>query len=296
VMGLTVDNDLQILMAFETKDSFELVAFQGYAYDEGEIKKSMQVFQSEAMPIITGLKFVSQGAKTLLPDPQPGDMEGHWWGWYTAWRAGLDGTMQMDIDTRSIIFWHDGYFYDGTPPDGLKPVNRDGLVTAGNTEFGTYAVSGGTLTLTYADGHSEDLTREGDGWSDGDRTLAQVKVPADGMKVDGIISSFNYSGFTPGSGTVGGVASGSDTTFRPDGTYEGSSFAGVSGNFENGTGDITGGFTTSSDKSRSGRYEVRDGLLIRTPDDGSAPTESLIYWVFDDLYIGSRPLETGKGE
>ncbi|MGL4238108.1 hypothetical protein [Tabrizicola sp.] len=291
--GLKVDSNIVIYMGFELPDRFELVAFDGYAYDEEELTKSLAVFENEVQPLFLSLQFVSMGAQPLLPEPEPGPLSGVYWGWHNETSLGLDGMMRVEIDHRLLVFWEDGYFFNGEPPEGTKPLDRDALMEVANDDFGTYTVSGDTLSLIFADGVKEELSADGDAWNDGDASLYQVTPLADGTTIDGSISSFFYTGFTPGTGLEGGMSASSLTEFKPDGTYTGSSFSGASANFVNGVGDLTGGFTTGNEESQGGRYEIRDGLLIQYPDDGSPPRSKIAFDAGDGMIlIGEQFLET----
>lgn len=297
IMAIQADGAMQVLVAVRLDGRFQMMGFQGGTYDEAELAETMGVLEEQVFGFFEGLAYVSDGAEPLLPAAAPGGMDGLWWGWKTDWRMQLDGTMMMEIDHRWIVFWPDGHFYDGTPPEGLKPLNRDALVAAGNTEFGVYAESGDTLVLTFADGASDRLTREDGGWNDGERSLVPVETLPDGATVDGSLSSFFFTGFTPGVGVEGGVSAGSNTEFRPDGTYSGSSYGGAFGNFVDGAGDLTGGFATSSDSGeKGGRYEIRDGLMIQYPADGSPPVSAMVYIANGDTMIDGQALETSGAE
>ncbi len=294
LMGIKSGSDFQILVAVELPDRYEIVVFEGSGYDEADLAVAMAVFQEEAMPMIEGLAFVSDGAAPLMPPARPGDMDGLWWGWRTGFTMQLDGTMQMQVQQRHIVFWPDGHFYDGTPPEGLMPFDPAPLAERGGTDFGTYSEAGNTLMLSFMTGEVETLTRKDDGWAEGDRLLSRVEPLADGERIDGYMSSFFYSGFTPGSGVSGGVTSSSSTTFRPDGTYTGESFGGAFGNFENGSGDLTGGFATDSGTDQhGGTYEIADGLLIQTPSNGGPPVAEMIFRGGGDIIIGDQFLKTG---
>jgi hypothetical protein len=289
--GLKVDSNVLIVMGFELSDRFEAVAFQGPAYDEADLTESMATFQDQISPMFNNLKFVSEGAKPLLPAAKPGDLSGLYWGFYTYSTLGFDMMMKIEVGQRRLVFWPDGYFYDGTPPMGLQPLDPDRLMAAGDGAFGTYRHSGNRLYLTFATGEKERLTADGDDWKDDDTTLSAVTPVPDGTRLDGDISSFFYSGFTPGSGISGGISSSSETTFLPDGTYTGSSFGGSFGSFETG-GTVTGGFAGSNENATGGTYEVQDGLLIQYPHDGSQPTRSMIFTAGDDILIDEAFLDT----
>lgn len=287
IMGLKTRRNFLILFAVALDDRFELLAFRGYGRDEEDLKEGMEVFRQKVEPFFASLTYVSDGASSLLPEPTPGDLTGIWMGWSTYWMAGMDGILQMKVRYHRLVLWPDGHFYDGSPPDGLAPINRTALIQAGVTEFGVYETTRKGLKLTYADGRTKTLPSEGKGWTDDEATLEPVEHLEDGARIEGVVSSFFYSGFSPGSGINGGVSSSSYTEFRKDGTYSGSRHTGTSGNFDTG-----GGFATSGNTGSDGRYEIKDGLIIRYPKDGSEPSRAMIVRYNDDIMIGDQPLDT----
>jgi hypothetical protein len=290
MQGQKVGTDVQILVAVALDDRFELLGFQGGAYDEADLQTTMSVFQDQVAPFFEQLTFVSAGAAPLLPKPQPGEMEGVWWGWSTYSTFGLDMVVRQEMDFRTLVFWPDGYFYDGTPPEGLLPIKPDTLQARADPQYGVYEQSGGALTLTFASGETETLNAEGAGWVDGSKTLTEVEPLADGEKLDGSISSFFFTGFTPGSGLEGGISSASSTEFFEDGTYKGESFGGAFANFTDG-----GGYTTGSENATGGTYVVQNGLVISTPSDGGPPTAALGLRLDDEnVLIGDQFLESGE--
>ena len=287
IMGLKTRRNIYVVFAVDLEDRFELFGFRGYGRDQADINESMQVLKDKVEPFLASINYVSEGAATLLPDPTPGDLSGIWMGWSTYWTAGLDGMLQTRIRYHRLVLWPDGHFYDGTPPNGLAPINRDTLIQAGVTEFGVYENTRRGLKLIYADGRTETLPVNDEGWTDGDATLEPVEPLKDGARIDGRVSSFFYSGFSPGAGISGGVSSASATIFRKDGTYSASSQTGASGGFDTG-----GGFATSGKRATEGRYEIKDGLIIRYPADGSEPSRAMIVRYNDDIMIGNKPLDT----
>jgi hypothetical protein len=294
LMGMLVDGDPYFVVGYDLQDRYEIVAFHGYGGYEGDAMEStMATFSNHVLPIFEGLQFVSEGATPLMPDPEPGDLAGVWWGWHHYNSFGIDGMVRLEIDHRRLVFWTNGYFYDGTPPSGLQPIDRDALLTVGNDEFGTYRQSGNTLTLTFSTGVTETLKLNADGsLTDDDSDLVAVEPLADGTVLDGGVSSFFFSGFTPGSGVEGGVSAASSTTFFPDGTYTGESFGGAFGNFTDGAGNLTGGFATGGDGDASGgRYEIKDGLLIQYPANGAAPTVSMAIMTSEGVMIDDQFME-----
>jgi hypothetical protein len=292
-----IGGNMLVVMGYELSDRFELVGFEvdtGYDYDEME--PNFARMQQTIVPMFENLQFLSEGAESLMPDPAPGPLNGMWWGWYQSTGIGLDGMMTLDIDHRRLVFWSNGYFYDGTPPTGLAPLDADALRAAGDTTFGTYRKIGTNVELTFATGETETLRFvNADQLKDDNRDLYRSETAADGTRLNGSVSSFFYSGFTPGTGIEGGVSSSSSTTFYPDGTYTGESFGGAFGNFVDGGGSVTGGFATGGDGSQSGgRYEIKDGVLIQYPSDGSPPSISMVIRTEEGLLLDDQWLEAAE--
>ncbi len=295
--AFTADGDPFFVFGFELTDRFEVIAFEGYAGYEGEaMDATMATLQEQIIPMLSGLQFISEGAASLMPEPVPGPLEGMWWGWYQYTGLGLDMMIRLEIDHRRLVFWKDGYFYDGTPPTGLAPIDAEAYRNAGDTQFGTYRKIGSKVELTFATGETETLRLidEG-GLQDANRDLFPYDTVADGTRLNGGVSSFYYSGFTPGAGIEGGISSSSSTTFLPDGTYTGESFGGAFGNFVDGGGNLTGGFSTGGDgNATGGRYEIKDGVLIQYPNDGSAPSVSMVIRTDEGLLIDDQFFEAAE--
>lgn len=293
MLGQKVDSDMQILFAVQLFGRMELIGFEASAYDEADLAEGMTVFQRDVVPMIEAMRFVSEGAEPLLPAPEPGPLQGLYWGYSTYWSMGLDGMMKLELDHRFLTFWPDGRFYDGTPPQGLSGFDPGPLLETGDMSWGSYRADGTGLTLTYASGETSKLTVDGDSLVLGEATLYPVEPLADGTRIDGSLSTFFYSGFTPGSGLEGGVSASNYTAFNPDGTFSHSASGGASASFVDGGGTTTGGFTTGNESGSAGTYEVKDGLLIQTPDDGSKPETALIFKTGTDIMIGTLTLASG---
>lgn len=291
MQAFAADGDIVVAFALQAGGRFQLLGFEGWAYDEEEVARTLAFLSSDASPLMDRFRYVSEGAAPLMPPPVPGGMDGLWWGWWNGFSVGLDGMMVPQVEQRTLVFWPDGRFYDGQPPLGLAPLDADALRAAADPDWGTYREGPGTIELRFADGRAERLTRDGEGWSDGTATLSRARPLADGGRLVGTVSSFFYTGFTPGSGIEGGVSSSSSTTFALDGTYRGDSFGGAFGNFTDG-GGITGGFATQSPGATGGTYEIRDGLVVMTPADGSPPTADLGFVADGEVVIGGRFLDT----
>lgn len=288
MLGQKVKDDLQILLAVQLSGRMQLIAFEAPAWDEAGLAAAMKVFERDVVPMLEGARFVSDGAKPVMPDPVPGDLHGLWWGTSTWWSMGLDGMMTMQIDHRWLTFWPDGTFYDGTAPAGTGPFDRAELLAKGDMGWGSYTMQGGKLALVYASGKTAEFRPEEDALRQGDLTLLPVQPLPDGTKIDGMVSTFFYSGFTPGIGISGGVSAATETRFHPDGTWAFGSSTGASASFETG-----GGFASSGENNASGRYEVKDGLVIRYAPDGSTVGAAYIFKSGSDIWIGSEVLSPG---
>lgn len=293
MLGQKVDSDLQVLFAIQLFGRMELIGFEASAYDEADVAEGMKVFQRDVAPMVEGARFVSEGADPLLPAPEPGPLSGLYWGYSTSWLMGLDGMMSLQLDHQFLVFWPDGRFYEGTPPQGITAFDPAPALAKGDMSWGNYRVDGASVTLTFASGETSDLTLDGDSLIRGEATLSPVETLADGTKVDGSLSTFFYSGFTPGSGLEGGVSASSYTLFHPDGTWSRDRSGGASAGFVDGAGTTTGGFTTGSTGSEAGHYEVKDGLMIRSANDGSPPETALIFKTRTEIMIGTLTLASG---
>lgn len=293
VLGQKVDSDLQVLFAIQLFGRMELIGFEASAYDQDDVVEGMRVFQRDVAPMVEGARFVSEGAKPLLAPPEPGPLSGLYWGYSTSWMMGLDGMMSLQLDHQFLVFWPDGRFYEGTPPQGLSTFDPAPAQDAGDMAWGNYQVKDDTLTLSFASGDTSELTLNGDSLVRGEATLYKVDPLPDGTKVDGSLSTFFYSGFTPGSGLEGGVSASNYIRFNPDGTWTHDHSGGASAGFVDGGGTTTGGFATGSKGSEAGTYVVKDGLMIRTPKDGSAPETALIFKSGNEIMIGTLTLASG---
>ncbi|MCU0909382.1 MAG: hypothetical protein MUF73_18590, partial [Rhodobacteraceae bacterium] len=129
MLGQMVDGDtLQIVFATALPDRIEVMAFSGPADDEAALSETATTMSQDALPLFGSLRYVSEGAPPLMPPPRPGDLDGIWYGLSTSWTTGLDGMLQMNLNHRILVFWPDGHFYDGTPPQGLQPPDPAALM------------------------------------------------------------------------------------------------------------------------------------------------------------------------
>jgi hypothetical protein len=289
LMGQLVDSDMQILFATKLSGRMEIMAFDGGADGEDELREAQTVFQRDIWPMFDTARFVSDGAAPLMPDPVPGPLSGIYWGFSTNWILGFDGMMQMDIDNRFLSFWPDGRFYDGTPPMGTRPYDPAALLQSGDPDWGSYTVDGTTLTLHFVTGEVEEIAVTADGFDDEGRAMSALTLIADGTRISGSTNDFFYTGFMPGTGVVGGLSTNSNVAYRADGTFIHEHSASAAGNFESG-GDVTGGYATNSENVTQGTYDIRDGLIILTAD-GKEYRRHLIYDLGGDITIGETQLE-----
>ncbi len=293
VLGQKVDSTLQVLFAIQLFGRMELIGFEAPAHDKAEVAEGMTVFQRDVAPMVEAARYVSEGADPLLPPPEPGPLQGLYWGYSTSWMMGLDGMMSLQLDHQFLVFWPDGRFYEGTPPQGISAFDPAPALDRGDMSWGNYRIDGDNLHLAYASGETATLTLADEKLVRGDATLFPVEPLPDGTKVDGSLSTFFYSGFTPGSGLEGGVSAANYIRFNPDGTWTRDHSGGASASFVDGGGTTTGGFATGSKASDTGRYQVKDGLMIRTPSDGSAPQTALIFKTGNDIMVGTLALASG---
>ncbi|EYD77690.1 hypothetical protein Rumeso_00856 [Rubellimicrobium mesophilum DSM 19309] len=296
VMGVAANGGLLAAMALQVGDRFQLLGFQGGAYDQAEAARSLAFYQRDVAPVVDAFRYVSEGAAPLLPRAQPGSLSGLWWGWTMAPTFGLDGQVHTEMDYRTLVFWPDGHFYDGTPPSGLGELDATALTDSADPDWGTYREDGPTLSLSFADGRLETLaaTSDGlsDGLSDGSRTLARVEPLPDGTSLDGTVSTFFHSGFVPGSGLEGGFSSSTSISLFPDGHYESEGGQAAFGNFADLDGNVTGSFAAASSATPpGGSYEVRDGTVILHPADGSPDERQLAFSTGAEVMIGEAALE-----
>lgn len=287
------DGAAMFLIGFHVNDRYEIIGFKGDADDEDELRKTLATFQTVMPAYMNSVRFVSNGAAPLMPAPQPGPYDGAWFGTYLNQSFGMDMLMRMDLASSLFVFWPNGYFHDGTPPNGLAPPDPAYLREPTVTEYGTYTVAGDEVRLTYANGETDTLTIDGEGLSDGRTTMYPVKPLPDGSMIEGTISSSYSSGFGgPGMMSQGGVSSSSYTTFHKDGTFGGESSSSSFGSFGDGMGGTTGGYSAGSENGHAGRYEIRNGLIFRQAPDGSEESDpELIFDMDGKIYIGQQALE-----
>jgi hypothetical protein len=282
----------QAYFAIDLPTRNELIIFEGSARDEETFNRSLAMLNDAIPPMLNGLRFISEGADPVLGPPEPGDLEGPWFG--TAIRNqynGLSGTLDLVVDKRLMTFYADGRFFRGIPPTGAGPLDFEGLVTSDETGVGNYVVVNGEVELRFADGGVSRMRIINDSTIDAGRVdIYPAKFPPDGFRFAGVIQSASYTAFGPG--IAGGVGSESTQVFRRDGTYTDSSFTGAFGSFDSG-----GGFTTTTEQpEQSGHYEVAAGLITLTPPEGESQTTWIILEGEDSVIIGGQAVSASDDE
>ena len=290
VLMRMVDDDgrqrFQAFFAIDLPERNELVIFEGSARDEAALERSLAALNADLVPMLEAARFVSEGAEPVLGPPQPGDLDGPWFGTAISNRYdGLSGTLQLVVDRELMTFYADGRFYRGIPPSGSGPLDVEGLVAAGETGLGNYLRSGDEIELRYVDG---DVARLGMSGASGLRWGGVTMYPAafapDGFRFSGVIHATGYTAF--GAGVSGGVAHERTQVFRDDGTFTDSSFTGVSGTFDSG-----GGFTGITEQPEAlGHYTVADGLITLSSPDGQERTTWIILEGGSNVIIGGQPV------
>lgn len=282
----------QAYLAIDLPARNELIVFEGPARNEETLNRTLAVLNEDVAPMLNALQFVSEGAEPVLGPPEPGMLQGPWFG--TAIRNqynGLSGSLDLVIDRRLMTFYTDGRFFRGIPPSGAGPLDFEALVAAGETDLGNYVVTGDEIELRYADGEVSRMRMINDSTIAAGRVkIRPTTVPPDGFRFAGVIKSARYTSF--GAGISGGVGSESTQVFRSDGSYADSSFTGAFGSFDSG-----GGFTATTGRGEgAGRYEVADGLITLTPPDGEPRTTWIILEGGNSVIIGGQPVSAAQDE
>ncbi|MFN7222410.1 MAG: hypothetical protein ACK4MS_00140 [Paracoccaceae bacterium] len=208
MMAAQADDLLYIVLATQAGNRFQSLAYRGPGGEPDEAENTLGTFQSQAVPMFLGAKYLSEGAKPLLPAPVAGPLEGVWYGWRTRSTLGIYGMLRQELDHRLMVFWTSGLFYRGSPPQGTQLPDVSELMAAGDLNVGTYRVEAGKLLLELASGETDEMRLDGGTLrvSD-DFALQRVTPVADGIVFDGRIESLFATGFFPGVGAGGGMSS-----------------------------------------------------------------------------------------
>lgn len=268
--GQAVDGNPQMFFAILIGDRVELVRLDY----RGDIVDMEAVVAKYVLPLVSSLRLVSAGAAPLLGPPTPGPLDGI----YYAQGVGY-GFAGLELAHHFLMLSGDGYFFEGLPEGiGTAGLDYGPVLAAQPDDAGTYRVDGDAIRFSYADGAVQELsfTPGADRLGIGSREY-RITVPAeDGLLLEGRYSRGSYTQFSPGSGTVGGVYSGSRYMFGRDGQFTSDRYGGAFGNFETGTGDLRGGFATGAGPDVvAGTYRVEGGALVLTDSAGETVRHSL---------------------
>lgn len=280
-----VDGDLQIHTAIELPDRVEHLFFKGPLEE-----RSANAAQRFFTPLCSGLGFISTGSAPLLGAPVAGELNGAYYALTTGY--GFGG---VELDHRLMVFWPNGRFFEGFPV-GASPSSLDlkAELDLRPNQAGNYRVRGKRLELNYADGSRERLPFlrfENQHLSIDELDYRPVPALADGRRFDGFYRLSNYTSFSAGSGVVGGAGGSRSLKLTKSGRFEAEALNFAFGNFENSSGDTTGGFAQRAAPTRQvGRYRVENGLLWLEGDDGSRVARSLFEIEPGLIFIDGEPL------
>ena len=295
----SLGDDILFIAPVQQGDKVTVIGFRGPAGTPEALVESSETFQTTLMTALGGLRFTPPG-KPVMPPPQPGPLDGPYWGSVTRSTLGMDGMLQMDIQGRTFVFWREGWFHDGAPDNGLAPPTPAELIPGGpegDGDWGTYRIEGKTIRVTYIGGGTESfrLSALGGTIYDGDREMFHVDPLQDGERISGSVSTSFYSGFNDVIAS-GGAAARSYTIFNLDGTYETGGWSTTTANIK-GSGivdppNIGGVGAHSTNDGTTGRYEIEGGVIRYFPKDGSRGGVALIFRVGEDsIFIGTQPLK-----
>lgn len=287
-----VGKDIVFLVSVENGKRATLIGFRGAGGTPEALKASGDAFQAAIAHLVEHLAYIPDGAEPVMPPPEPGPLEGIYWGSIGRWTPGMDGMLSMDIQSRVMVFWDNGLFYDGEPDEGLALPRASAFdcPNEASGEWGTYRVDGDEVTITYLKGETETLELSDGSLYDGDRQMFRADPVADDTRIEGVIAHFSYSAFNPNI-VVGGVASSAFVAYRDDGTYATESTSSVTATMNGPDAETIGGLADSNGSKGGGTYAIANSTVIMTPDDGSPPISRLIYRLGDDIYIGTDPLK-----
>jgi hypothetical protein len=150
-----------------------------------------------------------------------------------------------NFQENHYFFLPDGRYLSGVPEGELTAAGFERACSKAPAKCGKYAVEGGNLVLTSANGKAQSLTLErqpkGDLKIGGLFAKRAASFPG-GAKLDGVYSRI---------GRAGSVSASRSYTFRPDGTFSQSGTGAVS--TERGVG--------KSQSSESGTYRLNGNVL-----------------------------------
>jgi len=241
----------------------------------------------EFLPFALTLKYISQGAQPVLGEPVAGDLEGTY--------SGLKYTYNLDMSTsfgqEFYTFSKSGRFLRGLPKGiSVEKVDFEKALRDYPDRAGNYRIGRSKIHFEFADGTvaEQDFESTKNGFKM-TQSYTRVTVPLDETKFEGLYRDLSYSGFTPGGGVSGGVANEPPLLFTNTGQSTATQFSGAFGNFENASGDTTGGFSSRNRRPKTqGTYKVEDGTLVLTDDKGDVSVNSLVQLGERLIYVNGK--------
>ena len=195
-----------------------------------------------------------------------GGLSGAYVRWYPDPLAALGyggcGGLCWDV----LIFDKSGYVFTDEPEASLNDANCTRTHPNGLPICEVYTLQGGKITV----GQDKPETFKKQGATlviDGETFQPMLKL--EGVKLNGAYQSKSFVGGGAGSTVSGGFLS--TLNFTPQGKFSRERSGGVSSTFTdngNSTGNITGGFTSTSQSASSGSYSVKGYTLTLTYGDG----------------------------
>ena len=277
------EREIFLGLAIELSSRYEFTAFRARSDGSDVTKKMNRYFE----PFVASLKFVSEGEPALLPEARPGSLAGVYRGYQLGVSVGAGGAGTLSQQYKTLVFWRDGHFYEGTPPNGLAPLDTKELLEAYDSAFGVYREQESQIVLTFSDGRKQSMSPLSDGrWQLDEREMLPVEPVEDNSRFDSRLSAMTFGGFTSGSGIDGGTLAALDIQLFDDGTYSVNSMLSTGGGFSGG-----GGFAAGGRERAEGTYQVKDGLIRFIAQDGKQLPPKLIYRHRAKIFIGSMELK-----
>ncbi|AFC30878.1 hypothetical protein PM3016_4096 [Paenibacillus mucilaginosus 3016] len=179
-------------------------------------------------------------------------------GLYAGWTVDVTGYCG-GLCWRYYYFMPDGKVYIREPENGLD------AVACTPEDCVTYEIANQEIRLGNGDKYPYEVKSESELKIN---NLTYRKIPvSDGVKLEGEYRSFSYAG----NGSGGGVASESLFTFRKDGTFSGSGWAGAFTDGSDTGGDGSGSSTvvSSEREAAAGTYAIQGNTIELVYSDGT---------------------------
>lgn len=272
---------LYIVLATHAGDQVQALAFRGPGADHTTRARTLAAFEAQVVPMFLSARYLSEGAKPLLPRPVAGPLDGIWYGARPMWTVGTNRSLRQETDHELVVFWKDGFFYNGLPPNGLHDPDVASLFAAGDTRLGAYRVQAYRLSLLHGTGKTEEWRLNGEKIEvSDDLTLQRVPPLPDGARFGGRLDLFSDTG----AGPHDHMSPSGYVDFRRDGTWVSKTYS------------LSGGLVPVAAHDdglgleRSGTYEVVEGTLIRF--DGAEEHRNPIFRWHGGIMIGTQALQS----